>query len=141
MNADMNAEWYRTLDALQQNLAINDRALQELRQQNELNWQQIQASGQLITGLGERITANARMMGEIQQTQVDLSRLFHQQQAQFQELQIATQRLMERVEANQLDTNHRLETMKHQIVTLQQQLLALHQQIAALLQRPYASSR
>lgn len=137
----MNADWYQTLDALQQNLAINDRALQELRQQNELNWQQIQSSGQLITALGERITTNAHMMGEIQQTQIDLSRLFHRQQDQFQELQMLTQRLMERIESNQLDTNQRLETMKQQIVTLQQQLLALHQQIATLLQRPYVTSR
>ncbi len=137
----MNADWYRTLDALQQNLAINDLALQDLRQQNESNWQQIQTSGQLITALGERITANARMMGEIQQTQIDLSRLFHQQQDQFQELQMLTQRLIERIESNQMETNQRLETMKHQIVTLQQQLLALHQQIAVLLQRPYVNVR
>lgn len=130
----MNVDWYHTLDELQQKLAVNNLALEELREHSEKNKQQIQSSGgEIIHTLDEHISQTIQMMGEIQQTQTDLSRLFLQQQGQFQEFQSVTNQLIDRLESNQVKTNQGLDSMKHQIIMLQQQLLALHQQIALLL--------
>lgn len=52
----MNVDWYHTLDGLQQKLAVNNLALEELREHSKKNKQQIQSSGEIIHSLDEHIS-------------------------------------------------------------------------------------